>query len=404
MPVKTPKHHLNLCEQSRQEINIYLWAPNLFEFKGGLQNFLSFIVKALWSMYPKINYKAFVKHDTGQLSEITDWPKSNFYFYASWPLWLRTSAFAAHLLGLGLWKRPNLIIVGHLNFTPVAYWLKKLTGIPYWTIVCGVDAWNVERPALQAGLQHADQILSISGYTRDRLLKEQNLEPAKISLLPCTFDASRFQIAPKPAYLLDRYHLKPEQPIILTVARLQGVERYKGYDQLLEAMPQIRQAIPNAHYIIVGKGNDRLRIERMIARLGLQDCVTLAGFVPDEQLCDYYNLCDVFAMPSKKEGFGIVYLEALACGKPTLGGNQDGAIDALCHGELGVLVDPDDVKALAQTLIEILHGKYPQPILYQPELLRQKVIDTYGFDRFKQTISQYLEEFLEAKKINNNNP
>jgi glycosyltransferase involved in cell wall biosynthesis len=215
--------------------------------------------------------------------------------------------------------------------------------------------------------------------------------------LPCTFDASNFKIAPKPAYLLEQYGLKPEQPIILTVSRLASVERYKGYDQILEALPQIRQAIPNVHYIIAGKGDDRTRIEQYIAQLGLQECVTLAGFVPDEQLCDYYNLCDLFAMPSKREGFGIVYLEALACGKPTLGGNQDGAIDALCHGELGALVDPDDVGAIAQTVIQILQKTYPNPILYDPEVLRQRVIDVYGFERFKQTLAQYVEEFFSSQ-------
>lgn len=176
------------------------------------------------------------------------------------------------------------------------------------------------------------------------------------------------------------------------MARLAEAERYKGYDQILQALPTIRQSIPNIHYILVGKGSDRPRIENLITQLQLQDCVTLAGFVPDDELCDHYNLCDVFAMPSKREGFGIVYLEALACGKPTLGGNQDGAVDALCHGTLGALVDPDDIDAIAQTLIQILQGNYPNPVMYQPELLRQKVIETYGFEKFKQTLAGHLAD------------
>jgi len=129
----------------------------------------------------------------------------------------------------------------------------------------------------------------------------------------------------------------------------------------------------------------------LITKLNLQECVTLTGFVADDELCDHYNLCDVFAMPSKGEGFGIVYLEALACGKPTLGGNQDGAIDALCHGELGALVDPDDIGVIAQTLIQILQGTYPHLIMYQPEILRQKVIDAFGFERFKQTLANLIQ-------------
>lgn len=257
---------------------------------------------------------------------------------------------------------------------------------------------------MQTALRHADRILAVSGYTRERLLKEQDLEPSKISLLPNTFDQKRFKIGCKPIHLLERYGLKPEQQIILTVNRLSSRESYKGYDKVLEALPQIRQVIPDVHYIIVGKGDDRPRIEKLISQRQMQDYVTLAGFIPDTELGDYYNLCDVFAMPSKLEGFGIVYLEALASGKPTLGGNQDGAIDALCHGELGALVTPDDVVEIAKTIIQILQGSYPNPRVYQPEVLRQQVIDIYGFDHFKHTLFKHLEEFFKAQDSNKAEP
>jgi glycosyltransferase involved in cell wall biosynthesis len=159
-------------------------------------------------------------------------------------------------------------------------------------------------------------------------------------------------------------------------------------------LPNIRKHVPEAHYVLVGKGDDHQRVEALTRGFGLTDCVTLAGYVPDSELCDYYNLSDVFAMPSKGEGFGIVYLEAMACGKPCLGGNQDGALDALCHGELGALVNPDDVKEIAETLVQILQGTYPNSLMYQPEALRQKVIEAYGFQRFQQTLAQYLNDFL----------
>ncbi len=135
-------------------------------------------------------------------------------------------------------------------------------------------------------------------------------------------------------------------------------------------------------------------MEQLIQQLNLPHHVILAGFIPDSELCDHYNLCDVFAMPSKGEGFGIVYLEALACGKPTLGGNQDGAIDALCHGKLGALVNPDDVGAIAQTIIQILQGTYANPIMYQPEALRQQVIDIFGRKRFQQTLAEIMQNYL----------
>lgn len=389
---------------SSNPTHFYLWIPNLFQFKGGIQVYSEFWLKALQSLETNASYEVFLKHDTHLPDDFLCPPNAQFHFAGTWSSSLRTAAFAAQILGFGLWRRPSLIMVNHLNFAIAAYWLKQLTGVPYWIAVYGVESWNVKKPALQAALRHADKILSISGYTRDRILQEQNLDPAKISLLPCTFEANRWSIDPKPTHLLARYGLKSEQPIILTVARLAEAEQYKGYDRILEALPQIRQEIPDIHYILAGKGDDRPRIEQLIAQLQLQECVTLAGFVSDEELDDYYNLCDVFAMPSKREGFGIVYLEALACGKPALGGNQDGAVDALCHGELGALVDPDDTNAIAKTLIQILQGTYPNPILYQPEVLRQKVIDIYGFDRFKQTLFNYIEEFFNSQISKNAKP
>ncbi len=374
----------------------HLWFPNIFEFKGGIQTYSAFLLQAIQNIYPNDNYGVFLMHDRSPSTNFTNKKLTQFHCAGVVPLPLRRPVFAAQLIGWGICQRPNLVIASHLNFVVAAYWLKRLVGIPYWTVAYGIEAWDIQSAAVKTSLHHADRILAISSYTRDRLLKEQNLDPNKVSLLPCQFEPSRFQPAPKPSYLLEQYGLKLKQPVILTVTRLAEAERYKGYDQILQALPYIRQIIPDVHYVIVGKGNDKSRIEQMIAQLGLQNCVTLAGFVPDKQLCDYYNLCDVFAMPSKREGFGIVYLEALGCGKPVLGGNQDGAIDALCYGELGALVNPDNVEEITRTLVQILQGIYPNKLMYQPDILRQKVIGYFGFEQFQTTLAKYLDKHLQS--------
>jgi glycosyltransferase involved in cell wall biosynthesis len=370
--------------------SIHVWVPDIFEFKGGIQVYSAFLIEALQSLNLKVSYDVFSKQDTQKLGDFLDCSNTRFHFAGAYPLPLRTAVFASQILAAGISQRPKLVIATHLNFAPVAYLLKQLTGIPYWIVAHGVDAWNVQQPNLRRALHHADRILPVGSYTRNRLLAEQDLDPTRLSILPNTFDSDRWQITPKPQHLLKRYHFTDRQPIILTVARLDVVERYKGFDQILKALPRIREKIPDVHYLLVGKGDDRPRIERTIADLQLQDCVTLAGFIPDAELCDHYNLCDVFAMPSKGEGFGIVYLEALACGKPTLGGDRDGAIDALCQGELGVLVNPDDVEAIAQALTQMLQKTYPHPLLYQPEVLRERAIATFGFEKFEQTLVQLL--------------
>lgn len=382
---------------NNKQLNIsscHLWIPNIFEFKGGIQVYSAILLKALQKLSPQSKYDVMLLHDRASTTNNTVSSQIRWHYCGNIPLKFRYIAYATQLIGWGLWQKPKLIIATHLNFTVVAYWLKKIMGIPYWTVAHGIEAWDIERPVLTRALHHADKILAVSSYTRDRLITEQNLAPDQITVLPNTFDATRFQITSKPEYLLEKYGLQPSQPVILTVARLAEAQRHKGYDQILQALPKIRNILPNVHYIIAGKGKDRSRIEKLIEQLGLQDCVTLAGFVPDEQLCDYYNLCDLYAMPSKKEGFGIVYLEALACGKPVVAGNQDGAVDALCQGELGALVNPDDVPQIADTITQILQGKYSNSLIYQPEELRKKVVSRFGFESFKKTLSTYLLEVL----------
>ncbi|BAZ03616.1 glycosyltransferase [Calothrix sp. NIES-3974] len=374
----------------------HLWFPNIFGFKGGIQVYSAFFLQAIQNIDPQSQYDIFLKHDVNTSSEIPYLPHTRFHFSGAISSKLRTSSFAYKIISQGFLQQPDLIISTHLNFALAAYWLKRFRNIPYWIVAHGIEAWDIKNTGLKNALYHADLILAVSSYTRKRLILEQQLDPNKVVIIPNTFDIHRFIPQEKPEYLLEKYKLTKEQPVILTVSRLVEVKRFKGYDQILKAIPLIRQVIPDIHYLIVGKGNDSKRIEESILKMQLQDYVTLVGFVADEQLCDYYNLCDLFAMPGKREGFGIVYLEALACGKPVLAGNQDGSVDALCHGELGALINPDDIDEIAQTIIQILKRNYPNPLMYEPEMLRQKVIDSFGFTSFQKTLANYLESHFRS--------
>ncbi|MDJ0532543.1 MAG: glycosyltransferase family 4 protein [Xenococcaceae cyanobacterium MO_207.B15] len=384
---------LHPAKVTNKKRKFHLWLPDIFAFKGGIQVYSAFLLQAIQNIYREADYSVFLKHDKCYSPNSLYLPDTNFHFAGKIPLSLRTPFFATQLIANGIWQKPDLVITTHLNFTVAAYWLKRLMGIPYVTIAHGVEAWNITNPKKQKALQYADKILAVSNYTRERLLTEQDLDPSKVSLLPNTFDSSRFTIKSKPNYLLKRYRLHEQQKTILTVARLSKTEQYKGYDKIIYALLKIKQIIPNVHYILVGKGDDTPRIKQLIEKFNLEQNITLTGFIPDTELCDHYNLCDVFAMPSKGEGFGIVYLEAMACGKPVLAGNQDGAIDALCNGQLGALVDPDDSDEIAKTIIQIIQGQYPNPLICQPEALRSKVIEIFGFESFKNTLSRHLNNY-----------
>jgi glycosyltransferase involved in cell wall biosynthesis len=372
---------------------LHLWFPNIFEYKGGIQVYSAFLLKALQELFTEEKIDLFLKHDQKSSPDILIYKNTRLHFSGQFPLKLRTLTFAYQIMSYGILQRPNLIISSHLNFSTAGYFLQRFANINYWTVAHGIEAWNIKNHNLIKALQNADRILAVSNYTKNRLIQEQNISPQKISILPNTFDPTRFKITSKPKYLLERYNLSSEKSIVLTVARLDIKERFKGYDQVLQALPNIIKYIPNVHYLLVGKGPDKDRIINFIEENKLQNNVTLTGFVSDEELSDHYNLCDLFILPSKTEGFGIVYLEALASGKPCIAGNQDGATDALLNGELGVLIDPDNIEAIAENVVAILQKTHPNCNLYQPEILREKVIEKFGFSQFKNTLELILNTY-----------
>jgi glycosyltransferase involved in cell wall biosynthesis len=378
---KIDKHHF------------YLIFPNIFDFKGGIQVYSTFLLKALQDVYAEADYDVFLKYDKHNLKQpqnLQFLTSTRFHYFGDLPRLLQTILFATKIIVLAIFQRPTVLISTHVNYAVACYVLKLLTGIPYWVVAHGLEVWDIENNATKLALRKADKIISVSNYTRQRLLEDKSIDLEKIVLLPNTFDANQFKINPKPTYLLKRYNLTDEQPIILTVTRMGSMAKYKGYDQILNALVKIRLCIPNVHFILAGKGDDLPRINALVTSLNLQDCVTIAGFVPDEELCAYYNLCDVFALPSKGEGFGIVYLEALACGKPVLAGNQDGSTDPLAEGKLGCLVDPDNVEEIAENLIQIIQGDCSNPVVYQPEYLQQKTIEAFDFSQFRTSLAKLV--------------
>lgn len=373
----------------------HLIFPNIFGFKGGIQVYSAFLLEALQKLTPHARYDVFLKYDKPDCINSPFLPHTQFHCFGQFPRWLQSLFFALKILVLGIWQRPNLVVSTHINYGIACYVLQRLTGIPYWIVAHGTEVWNLQHPLHRLALRHADRILAVSHHTRNRLLAEQPLNPVRISVLPNTFDGDRFQIAPKPPHLLERYGLQPNQPVLLSVSRLgKSDTRDKGLDRLLHTVAKVRDRLPNLHYLVVGKGDDRPRLKSLATQLGIADCVTFAGFIPDEELNQYYNLCDLFALPSCIEGFGIVYLEALASGKPVLAGNGDGAIDPLQGGELGCLVNPFDLDAIADSIFQILEGTHPNTTLYQPEILRQKTLARFEFCRFQDSLKILLSRHL----------
>src|SRR5262249_39580498 len=132
--------------------------------------------------------------------------------------------------------------------------------------------------------------------------------------------------------------------------RLAAVDRYKGHDRVIRVLPRVLAEHPDTIYLVVGDGDDRPRLEALAEECGVRSHVIFTGPVDAAELPAHYRLADMLVMPSTGEGFGIVYLEALASGMHAIGGNRDGSVDPLADGVLGPVVDPDSDEELAAAI------------------------------------------------------
>lgn len=315
------------------------------------------------------------------------------------PLWgsggitesARAAHFAARLLTSAVFRRPPLVISTHVNFGPVAYALHQALGIPYVLVAHGIDVSPHMSATRLRALRAAEALWSVSRWTRDRLLACR-VAAQKIQIIPNTVSEEVFGLGKPRGDLRTRYSIKENEKVILTVARLERGEGYKGCDKVLQALPAVRQAVGPLRYLIVGRGDDTARLRSLGMELGIERFVTFCGFVSDSELPDHYRMADVFAMPSSGEGFGVVFLEAMACGIPVLGGDRDGTTDALADGELGLLVDPDLIEAVAAGLINLLLRR-GVAVWFTPERLRARCLDLYGRRAFRNRVREALVPF-----------
>ncbi len=247
----------------------------------------------------------------------------------------------------------DVVFCGHLFMAPLAVFVAVLAHVPYWLHLYGIEAWKQPRFPLRWAAERACLATAISRYTRRQFLSWARTVPERVKILPVTFDP-RFSPGPRSVEILRKYGLEGKQ-VLLTVARLSAVERYKGHDKVIMALPRILKTHPSAAYLVAGEGNDRARLEAAARKAGVEDYVVFAGAVPDGEMVNLYRSANVFVMPSAGEGFGIAFLEAAACGLPVIGGRFDGSWDALREGRLGSAIDPDDQDTLVAAIDKTLN-------------------------------------------------
>jgi phosphatidyl-myo-inositol dimannoside synthase len=276
------------------------------------------------------------------------------------PVFGRLAFFFSSLRAAWQHRPVDIVFCGHVYMAPLAWIVARLARAHLWVQAHGAETWVGRRKSVRRAIEAADLVTTVSRGTRHVLMGWADLVPEKVRVLPDTV-RDIFVPGPPSTALAERLQLGPG-PVLLTVGRLSASERYKGHEQIFAALPSLRAQFPALVHVVAGSGDDRERLERRARELaGSSDAVRFLGFVPEEDLPDLYRLADLYVMPSSQEGFGIVYLEAAACGVKVVGGAGGGSGDAVADERIGVLVDPDDGPALVEAIARLLaQGKVEQ--------------------------------------------
>jgi glycosyltransferase involved in cell wall biosynthesis len=278
-------------------------------------------------------------------------------------------------------SRADLVICGHLYLLPIAWILARSRGARLALIIHGLEAWAPSRhPWTNRLAGTVDTFIAVSRFSAERFTAWSKVPMDRAFVLPNCVDLDHFRLQRRDSTLAERYGLASSK-VILTVGRLASAERYKGFDQVIELMPQLLMRFPTLKYLIVGEGDDRARLEAKAEALGVSDKVVFAGRISETEKVAHYNLADAYVMPSTGEGFGIVLIEAAACGVPVVGSRVDGSREALLDGRLGRLVDPGNSHELLEAITAVLeHG---------PCRRRIDAIATFSTQKFRARVADW---------------
>jgi phosphatidylinositol alpha-1,6-mannosyltransferase len=242
----------------------------------------------------------------------------------------------------------------------VAWAIARVLGRPVLVYAHGEELTNWGRGKKFALMcfvfRRADAVLANSDFTRDTLADLLGVDPGRIAVVYPTVDEDRFRPGLSSDDLRAGIALAPGQRLILSVGRLQ---RRKGFDSVIRALPLLRQQGIDAHYAVIGIGDDGEYLQRLAAELGVSGRVHLLGHVSYEDLPRWYSACDLFAMPNRDiegdtEGFGLVFLEAASAGKPAVAGTAGGTGSAVIDGGTGLRVDGEKLEAITRALARLL--------------------------------------------------
>ncbi|HTK50967.1 MAG TPA: glycosyltransferase [Gemmatimonadaceae bacterium] len=298
--------------------------------------------------------------------------------------------FFTTLLRLQSLHRANWVVFTHVGIARAQLRVPRQFRRPYAVFINGIEAWSATLdPARRAALQNAKVRIAISPHTARRVATAHpDLPPIDTCLLSLLPDEEAPDRVPADV----RVDYGPHAVVI--VGRMASTERYKGHDQLLLAWPRVAAEVPDATLVMVGRGDDVDRLRTKAAALGLGRSVHFPGFLSDAAVRGVMRHAAAFAMPSRGEGFGLVYLQAMRLGLPCLGSRDDAAGDVIVDGETGLLVPQQDPDAIAGAIARLLTD---EPMRRRMgEAGQRRFENTFSYPRFRVRLAGILARAFPA--------
>ncbi len=289
-------------------------------------------------------------------------------------------------------QRFDLIICAHINLLPIAWLIGFFHRCPVIPVIYGFDSWTpTSRKFVNFLCHRLKHFISIRHLTAKLFIKWARISIDKYYYLPNCIDESKFGIRNRRNDLIEKFNLK-EKTIIMTTARLDsGVDLYKGVDEIIEILPQLKNKVSNIVYMIIGDGEDKSRLEAKAKKMGVAEITVFTGYIPESEKADYYALADVFAMPGSNPEFDrypyrFAFLEALACGIPVVGSSLEDPWE---------INDPDSKLILQvdpKNKVEILDGILTA--LTVPKGVIQPGLKKFYFNNFEKKFHKILNDIF----------
>jgi phosphatidylinositol alpha-1,6-mannosyltransferase len=251
--------------------------------------------------------------------------------------------------------------------------------------VHGIELDTARRGSRARALREADRLLVNSEFTAAALRAALPGRADRVRVVPLCVDPERIHLWQTE----DKGAPREREPAALLVGRISSEERGKGHDTLIEGWSEVRRRVPSAELWIAGQGDDGERLRGLARERGVEDAVRFLGRVSDAELGALYRRASVFAMPSRQEGFGLVYAEAMWHGLPCIGSTADAAGQVIVDGETGRLVPYGDVPATADAVAALLAD--PSRARAMGEAGQKRARARFGYERFRADLLAALD-------------